>query len=205
MKRYLVTAMFLFGIFLACVSPARASEGTIELRSMTKDSYRCYATSVLMQDFNYLVSVTCRDLIYPANDSILYYVLWGTPVGGGNPIRFTELGLGRVSFKTKSQFTKLFVTIETNPKARTPSSDVVMRGDLETIRFLERPISTTPTTAPVIDQNNITVTPTITEESTEALSTKDKLFIAMRRAGIVAGVVLVVLVGVVFAVTKSKG
>lgn len=209
-KGIVLTFVFVFvvGLF-STIKDVSASEGLIPMRSLTDDTYRCYSTSILMQDFNYLVSVTCRDLIYPANDSILYYVLWATPVGGGSPVRLAELGLGRISFKTKTQFRNLFVTIENNPKARTPSKEVVIKGDLETISFLERPTSITITQAPSdLSPTQSELTPTSAEQNEkvdEKVSSKDKLFVAMQRAGIVAGVVLVILVGVIFAVSRARG
>ncbi|MCX7928618.1 MAG: hypothetical protein N2558_02950 [Patescibacteria group bacterium] len=178
------------------------------MRSLTTDSYRCYSTSILMQDSNYLVSVTCRNLKYPADNSILYYILWATPTNESPPIKLAELGLGRISVKTKIPFKNLFVTIENDPKAKYPTGKMVMKGDIEPISFLEPNIkeSVTPTNVNLNLTNTETYSAQNQEQVTKEKSNpKEKLFSAMQRASIVAAIVLVILVGIIFAVSKAKG
>ncbi|MCS7092353.1 MAG: hypothetical protein NZM26_03315 [Patescibacteria group bacterium] len=205
-----VTLIFLFFLLglLVTTKNTYASEGIIQIRSLTQENYRCFATSVLMQDFNYLISATCRNLKYPADNSILYYILWATPTNGGTYIKLAELGLGRISTKTKTPFKNLFITLESDPKIRYPSGKVVMKGDVEKIAFLEPIAKDEPTpTISNLSPTELLTSPTPNQDNTnqEKQSSKDKLLIAVQKAGIAAGIVLVILVGVIFAVSRAKG
>ena len=108
-----------------------ASEGTIELESVTGAPYRCFAASIRMQNLEYRIPMTCINLIYPADENIFNYILWATPSAGGNPLKLGALGLGRGEYKTKTSFSSLFVTTESNKDTKTPSGRVVMRGDID--------------------------------------------------------------------------
>ncbi len=195
-------AIFAFlGIF-ALAKDTYALEGITELRSTTGESYRCYATSILMQDQNFTILVSCRDLIYPAGKTVFSYVLWAQPVEGGNPRKLGELGFGRLSAKMNEPFSSLFVTTEQNPGGK-PTGPTVMRGNVSPIGFLDRPTTPTPTSI-----SSTTGSPQITGEITptpQALSTSQKLSTALRRAGLAAFIALLALIGLVFAITRARG
>jgi len=139
MKLKLVTliASFLALLFISAGS-ASASEGFVDLKNSMGNDSRCHATSVFMPDFNYTVLITCSDLIYPVNAELLYYVVWATPLQGGDPIRFGDLGFGKVMFRTPTSFSSIFITQERQNAARikTPGT-VVMRGNVRGIPFLQ--------------------------------------------------------------------
>lgn len=175
---------------------AHASEGTVELRSTTSNSYRCYVASIQMLNLNYNVLVTCRDLLYPAGEDIFTYMLWGTPIADDKAIKFGELGLGRAEFTIKKAFSNLFVTTEKNKKSKEPVGPVVMRGNVEKISFLE--IKTTPTPvdeAAKADEDTAT---------SPGLSRRDKLVQGLRRAGLVSLLALIAVFGLVFILTRNR-
>lgn len=203
-KYILFVLSFTVSLLFGSVKNVQASEGIILMRSLTKENHKCYATSILMQDANYLISVACRNVKYPPNDSILYYILWATPANGGNPIKLTEIDLGRVYVKTRVPFKNMFVTIESDPKTKLPTGKIVMRGDVEKISFLEsfNEEEVTPTKNQEVKNSPTTQQTNIIKEETNP---KDKLFIAVQRAGVAAAIVLVILVGVIFAVSRAKG
>jgi len=197
-----VLVLFLISLALSVVvSKVRASEGTIELDSVTGAPYRCFAASIRMQSLEYRIPTTCVNLIYPADENIFNYVLWATPVTGGNPVKLGTLGLGRGEYKTKTSFSNLFVTTESNKDTKTPAGRVVMRGDVNEILFLKEAVTPTP-------EDEEEITPTEGEEETvepETLTTRQKLGLALRRAGIAALFALVALIGLIFVITRSRG
>jgi len=139
-------------------------------------------------------------LIYPPRPpEVTTYVMWATPISGKGPLRLGDLGKGEARFQVKQTFSSLFVTIEANANVKAPSSSIIMTGGVEPISFLQRPTTPTPTPEPEV---------TITEEessSTSSLSTREKLLVALRRAGIAAVIALVAIVGLIFVVTRSRG
>ncbi len=181
---------------------ANANVGTANIRSTTSEDYRCFAASLIMPDKTYLVSVNCANLIYPPlPPEVSSYVLWGTPPTGKGVIKLGDLAKGEARFVVKQSFTSLYVTIEPNVGAKIPSKNIIMSGNIEPISFLQRPTSPTPTIEPT---KAATEQPKKTTDTTN-LSTKDKLVLALRRAGIAAIIALVAIVGLIFVVTRSRG
>ncbi|KKQ85200.1 MAG: hypothetical protein UT08_C0009G0034 [Candidatus Woesebacteria bacterium GW2011_GWB1_38_8] len=182
-----------------------ASEGTIELESVTGAPYRCFAASIRMQNLEYRIPMTCINLIYPADENIFNYILWATPSAGGNPLKLGALGLGRGEYKTKTSFSSLFVTTESNKDTKTPSGRVVMRGDIDEITFLKEATTPTPETEAGEEITAGEEEGQIEEAPTQELTTRQKLGIALRRAGIAALFALVALIGLIFVITRSRG
>lgn len=180
-----------------------ASEGLAELRSTTQDEYRCFVASLLMTNGKFNINVSCVDLLYPPRPpDVNVYMLWGTPSSGDKPIKIGTLGVGKAEFDVKDPFTTLYVTVEENSKVRTPGKNIVMEGPVEPISFLQRPLSPTPTP----ETEEVTTSEEEQEVTdTSQLSTKDKILLAFRRAGIAALLALVAIVGLIFVVTRSRG
>jgi len=133
--RYLLFAVAPLLFFLT-VLPVEATEGIVELQSTTGERTRCFAVSILMEDYRYRVVVSCRDLIYPSEPDVFNYVLWGAPIEGSGAVKFGELNYGKVEFKVRDAFGGLYVTKERgNP--RNPEGEVVMRGNVRLINFLD--------------------------------------------------------------------
>ena len=203
--RLLSAAFFVaISLFLAA-RPARASEGTVDLRSTTGQTARCFAASVLMPDYNYQVVVSCRDLIYPASSEEFTYTLWATPTSGGNAAKLGDLGVGKAQFKTKAAFSSLLVTEERGNRARTPSSDIVMQGNVQPISFLEgapqptpAPTKTTPAQkfGELVEQPQ--ASPTIAPQQGGFLS-------RIRGAGIIIAIVIFVIILIIAAITRARG
>jgi hypothetical protein len=201
---HILTLTFVFSVFLFLTKNIHASEGSIEMRSSTREPYRCYAASILTQDQNYQILISCRELIYPAGNTVYVYILWAQPVDGSDPRRLGELGYGRLSAKMNQPFSSLFVTTEPNAGARKPTGPVVMRGNVQPITFLDR--ATTGTPAPVISNGQGSYTGDITLTPTpEEASTGSKLGTALKRAGLAAFLALIALIGLIFAITRSRG
>lgn len=193
-----------FGLFLFYTNDTYASEGTIELESTTNDSFKCFAASLRMQNLEYRIPFSCRNLIYPAGENIFNYVMWAQPKDGDKVIKLGTLGLGKGEFKTKTPFVSLYVTTESKKDTKTPTGNVVMRGNIQPISFLESETSPTPTPSPESDQEE-TEEITEPEEMKPELTTREKLVLALKRAGIATLFALVALVGIIFVVSKSKG
>ncbi len=202
---FLTKITLLAGIFLilSLLKPQNtyASIGTIELRSTSaSQDYRCYASSLIKVNNKYDVAVNCVNLIFPANPpEVSYYILWSTPLSGKGPVKVGDLGKGIATFEIQDPFSSLFVTLETNPGVRSPSKTIVMNGGVNPIKFLQIPTTPTPTPEVQAGQQNQNAA------NTANLSTKDKLLLALQRAGIAAVIALVAIVGLIFVVTRSRG
>lgn len=154
MKRF-IYSLIAFVLFLFVATPALASEGLVELRNRVGDDARCFAASILMPDQNYSIVVSCRDILYPGGTEIFHYVVWETPLNGGNAIRLGTLNLGKVEFKTKNAFTSLYVTKEKSTNPNSPSGEIIMQGSLRPIALLETKKLNTPETTPGTNQPEI--------------------------------------------------
>jgi len=185
--------VFFFLTPVFSVKNASASEGLIELSSTTGQNLRCFASSLLMQDGNYVIPITCRNLVYPVEEGIFSYFVWATPLGGGSPVRLGELGFGRAEYKIRTAFSSLFVSVEQNKKTRTPSGTIVMRGNVAPIIFLE----TSPTPSP---EGLVVEEPTPTPKP----SLRTKVSTAVKRAGIAVLLAVVAVMGLVFVLTRPK-
>ncbi len=126
--------------------------------------------------------------------------MWASPTGSSKPVKLGSLGVGKASFEIRDPFSNLFVTIEQNKNARSPSSQIVMRGSVEGITFLDKPTTPTPTPEETTDEA------VDTEEAAEPqqLSTREKLLQAVKRAGLIIFLGLVTIAGLVFVLTRPK-
>lgn len=208
--RIVLTIIGVFSIVTAITSSnfvVKASEGEIEMVNTAKDKYRCYALSVLLESVGYRVLITCRDLIYPPQSEFLSYIVWAKPLDGGTPKRLGKLGVGKAEFRTQQSFASLFVTIEKGDgtNSRTPSGQTVMSGDIKAIDFLTKPPSPTPTVNP--DNNTEEEISTDEGKTTpdSTVSTKDKILLGLKRAGLVSIIAIIAIMGLVFVITRSKG
>ncbi len=160
----ILTSAFFIALSLVLVSQkAQASEGTVELVSTTGTDTRCFASSVLMQNFQYKVIASCKNLVFPAQENKFAYLLWATPTEGGNSIKLGSLNLGKAEFNVKKPFSQLFVTTEINDKVRAPSTNsIVAQGTVKTIDHLDYGIEPEPTLGPAQDFGEIIERPTPT-------------------------------------------
>lgn len=131
-----------------------ASEGTAELRNLVREDARCWVGSVLMTNFHYRLIVSCRDLVYPVEQGVFEYALWVEPVGGGKARKMGTLGVGKAEFSTNQAFSGLYVTKEGGTGVGEKTQQVVMRGTIRPITYLERK----PTEA--VTRTDITPSPT---------------------------------------------
>ena len=206
LRLFLALGIITIAGFFLLTTQTFASEGLVELRSTTREASRCFASSILMQDQNFNVLVSCRELIYPAGNTVFTYVLWAQPVDGGNPKRLGELGYGRLSARTNVPFNQLFVTTETTGNVGKPGGPVVMRGNVSPITFLDRSTTPTPTSATTINSGTTgTPEPGASLTPTPGESTGSKIATAFKRAGLAALLALLAIIGLVFAITRSKG
>jgi hypothetical protein len=200
-RLYVIASTFLAAsLVLFLAKSVSASEGIFKMGSTTGENYRCYATSVLLENRSYRILLSCRNLLYPAGTDIFFYVLWANPIEGNKQIKLGSVDFGKGLFNTKTPFNRLYVTIEKNKSVREPAGITVMSGNFEPIEFLRS--SPTPTPTPQEgEEGEVTGTTTPQQE----LSTRDKLLIGLRRAGLVALFALIALIGLIFVVTRSRG
>lgn len=147
-KRSLLLATLLLTAIAFFPSKSFASEGFVELTNRVGEDARCWAPSVLMQDQNYNILVSCRDIIYPGGVEVFDYVMWARPLSGGDPVRLGAIELGKKSFRTSTAYNALFVTKERSANPRTPEGPIVMQGTIQSIQLLDGSTTPRPTAAP---------------------------------------------------------
>ena len=177
-----------------------ASEGTFELRSTNQNIYRCFAASLQMQNLVYQVTVSCREIVYPVDETIYSYILWANPIDGSKPVKLGPINLGKAEFSVKVAFASLFITTEQNPGVKDPTGDVVMKGSIKPITFLEKPGTPAPSEKPGEEG---TTSPEQT--TTNQTSVRDRLITGLKRAGLASALALVAILGLVFVLTRPRG
>lgn len=191
MKKSLLILVALVVFTFVFSSNAKADE--VNLRNRVGESARCTVYSVLMRDLNYNLSLDCRDILYPGGETVFSYVLWGVPTDGGNHFRLGTLDFGKNQFKTKTSFSSLYVTKESQSNTRTPTGPVIMQGALERNEFLDG-------SAPVSSLENELGEPTPTPVSTPAPRNLGRIFAA---GGILAFIAIFGVILVIFVVTRK--
>jgi hypothetical protein len=176
------------------VSPAMvsASRGTVEMQS-SNSAARCWAVSGINASLSYTVIVNCLDLIYPISTAKTAYVAWakyitlpnqalGVIMGNkpSNYFKLGNLGQGFANFTTGKAFSEILITKEVNDAVGAPSSDVLMRGNVQPITFLEKPVPT--------------ATPTPTQTPTPAISKAPAATTSAKATGSGKSVVTIVLI-----------
>lgn len=194
MKKILFGSLIAGALFFGLAKNSLASEGTFDLRNRVGDDARCSAYSVLMQDLNYNILLSCRDILYPGGQSVFTYVVWAVPSTGGNHFKLGTIGLGKVAFKTKTPFSSMYVTKESEANTRTPSGQIIMQGSLNTNQFLDG--STKP--APETKDEQIETEPT--PIATKAPTNLGRIFAA---GGILAFIAIFGVILVIFVVTRK--
>ncbi len=196
----MIAIFFLLATFLIA-KPTFASEGTFELQSTDEGNYRCFSVSLLMLNSKFQIIVSCRDLIYPPRADLFNYIMWTTPLDGSKPQKLGSLGVGKANFGTKKSFSSLFVTIEENKNTKSPSSQVVMQGNVQIISFLDRPGVVTPTPEEATQEAK---TQEVETQEPATQTTGQKLGVAIKRAGLIIFLGLVTIAGLVFVLTRPK-
>lgn len=194
----------LLGLSFSKPRQSLASEGTFVVRSTNGEAYHCWAASLFMPYNKYRLIVGCADLVYPPipRENYKFYMLWANPTDKSKPMRLGQLAGGTAEYAVPKPFNELFVSLEYAENVRAPSELIVMRGAVQPIESLLRPQSPTPTQEAVDQPTDTNQETTI---DTSQLSTKDKLVLALKRAGVAAVVALVVIIGLVFVVSRSRG
>ncbi len=196
-----------FGIFGASLILAtvlssktiKASEGSYELKNQVGTDARCIAATVLMENREFKVLFSCRNLDYPGGDQISYYIAWATPVDGSNAIKLGDLGYGKAEFQANRDFNSLFVTREFDKFAGSPSTNVVMKADVIRSTFLNQ---NQPQNSQPKEAQAQTPSPIQTPSPTKApLSSITNIFKAVSVFAIIG---LVGLIGLVFFLTRPR-
>ena len=200
MKRIIM--LFISGLlYFSIVNTVSASEGTFELRSTDDNNYKCYAASLLMQNLNYKIILSCRNILFPVDETIFTYMLWANPSAGGKPVKLGSVGLGKGEYVTKIAFTSLFVTTEQNVNTKEPARNVVMKGSIKPILFLEKEI--TESSDEKTEDGEKEISPSPTPKASD-LSTRERLITGFKRAGLATGLALVSILGLVFVLTRPR-
>ncbi len=209
MRKYsyhlIISICFLLSLVYA--KSVLATEGLYEMTSVQGDPARCLIYVVRMQNLDYDALVSCRDLLYPVDESVNNYVVWATPIRvpqdrrEPGPMKLGSLSYGKVNFIAKRPFSNIYVTTESNPNVKEPTGSIVMQAIPKSVPFLDKP--TTPTPSPKEEAGKPEKAEDV--QPTTVKSLKDKLILGFKRAGLAAVFALVAVGGLVFVLTRPRG
>lgn len=184
-------------LFLTITGQTYASEGETTLTNRIGTQATCWMGSVFMQDLNYHIIGTCRNITYPGGAEIVNYVLWANPQAGGNPVRIGELGLGKFEYRTREPFGSVFVTIERDRNVRTPAGQTIMQGSMSPFTSLEGNARATAKPSETTKQEEVSdlATPTPTAKPTSGIA-------RFLTGGIIAFLGLFAVIFIIFIITR---
>lgn len=150
MNRRLFILGLVFVGLLAFPKFAMASEGTALLTSVDNDS-RCFLASVLVDEGDYQVVMTCRNLTTPPDANRLFYLAWarrkgvaegqqaktgGLKLGKGAYFSLGDISGGKLNTRAREAFEEVLVTAEADSGVSQPSlSALVVSGPMGEIDF----------------------------------------------------------------------
>lgn len=198
LKTILVSITLSLILLILTSTNINASEGYFELKNQVGQRARCEAYSVLMQDLDYEILLTCRDIIYPGGTDIFSYVVWANPLESGNPFKLGEVGLGKAQFRSKTPFSSLFITKEQSSNIRVFAGPVVMQGGWQQYNLDKNQPQPTPLPATQLDNPNSTPAP---DGSVAPAPQASRI---LRIGGTFAIILLIGIIIAVFLITRPR-
>jgi len=135
MKKIIALVLFTLTSFIFTQSSS-ANEGIVQMRAQDGTAGICEVYSNLLDNFQYALSVNCRDLKYPIAQNLFQYALW-TDNGNGEASFMGTLGIGKRQFTATQPFARLVVTKEAVREPEEPSGNIYMSGGVQQSAFLE--------------------------------------------------------------------
>lgn len=150
LKKIIGFSLTALTLLLILTKDANASEGTALLTSKDNDA-RCFLASVLVDEGDYQIVMTCRDLTTPPDANRLFYHVWGRregaaesqqsktgglKLGKGAYFSLGDISDGKLNARVREAFEEVLVTAETESGVNQPSlSALVVSGPMEEINF----------------------------------------------------------------------
>jgi hypothetical protein len=148
-KRLFILGLVFVGL-MAFPKFVMASEGTALLASQDNDA-RCFVASVLVNEGDYQVVMTCRNLTTPPDANRLFYLAWarrkgategqqaktgGLKLGKGAYFSLGDISGGKLNARAREAFEEVLVTAEADSGVSQPSlSALVVSGPMGEIDF----------------------------------------------------------------------
>lgn len=165
LKKIIGFSLTALTLLLLLAKNANASEGTALLTSPDNDA-RCFLASVLVDEGDYQIVMTCRNLTTPPDANRLFYHVWGRRKGAAESQQSKTGGLkfgkgayfslgdisgGKLNSRAREAFEEVLVTAETESGVNQPSlSALIVSGTMGEIDFGDA------------GQNNLKFSPTST-------------------------------------------
>lgn len=171
MKRIFIKTLLVALLVIAGRGTALASEGTARLSGQGES--QCFLASVLVNQADYRLVMTCRNLLVPPETETLFYHAWAKRAGvaqeGGEGglrgltrsafISLGDISSGKLSGKTRDSFDEVLVTAEAVSRPREPDLDqIVISGLMQPVEFGEKGVVFRLT--PTEEVTGVTVAPT---------------------------------------------
>ncbi len=128
------------------VGKVQAHEGRIVLRNGT---LACEGISV-WKDQRFRVIGRCSGLVYPYQEKINNYLLWGQPDDNSAARVIDNIEVGFWEGSIDRDFSQVFITAEGNTSPRLPSDIVLASGAVQQFDFSPSQIVAFPTPTPVV-------------------------------------------------------
>jgi hypothetical protein len=195
MNKLRITLLTFFMCFMFAF-PARATEGTVNLRSSNGDMGSCFAASVWFEG-RYRVLMTCRGLRSAIDPVKNRYVTWVKK--GENLKRLGEVVGGKMRASVEEDFESMVITVETDSYVNKPTEEGVLFGEVKLIDFGSegsvRGFTNVEEEKTVDEITEVTVTPSVVEEETTSNGVGG-VFKTLGKALLLGFTVLLVVVGV---------
>jgi hypothetical protein len=211
MKRAIFTSLI---FLLLGAETAWANEGVASLSGPDTNA-QCFSASVLVDEEDYRLVMTCRNLIVPPETERLFYYAWARRVGA-EPVEGERTGLagfgrgafiplggitrGKLSARIREAFEEVLITAETVARPREPNLDeTVVSGLMQPISFEEVTEVLQPTPTGGVTRVTVEPTPhpTPVGEGRGVVGTAFRIFLG------VLGVILAVAVVITFLQRRS--
>ena len=150
LKNIIAFSLTALVLLLISTKAVNASEGTALLTSQDNDA-RCFLASVLVNEGDYQVVMTCRNLTTPPDANRLFYLAWarrkgategqqaktgGLKLGKGAYFSLGDISGGKLNARAREAFEEVLVTAESDSGVSQPSlSALVVSGPMGEIDF----------------------------------------------------------------------
>src|SRR3989338_4014049 len=150
LKKIIAFSLTALALLLISTKAVNASEGTALLTSADNDA-RCFLASVLVDEGDYQVVMTCLNLTTPPDANRLFYLAWarrkgategqqaktgGLRFGKGAYFSLGDISAGKLNSRAREEFEEVLVTAEAESGASAPTlSALVVSGSMQDINF----------------------------------------------------------------------
>lgn len=145
-----------FVLALVFTGKVAANEGRLVLKN---NSVTCEGISVWREE-RYRIIGRCSGLVYPYQEKLSRYLLWGQTGGDAPPVIVDNIEVGFFEGLVDKAFSQVFITAEQSSSPRQPSGFVIATGNVQPFDFAPSSQTESPPELPIVSRPAPTPTPT---------------------------------------------